>query len=205
MRWGTEALFSPEAMVAAQPVVDAAPQQQPAAVKADGDPTTCQGNGAAPMEEDGAEPDAASADADAAGTTAGKDTDAASVPAPAPPLSEPALQQLVAIADEVHKSGDWRLTAPSAAGSAQPSPAPDSATNGRTSGMPKLVTGLGAGLEAAAAREWQSNECEEEESSDAGASFVMQPAALSLLPLCCSAQCGTCARSRAGCAAKTSK
>lgn len=175
VRWGTEALFSPEALAAAQPAADAAPEQQPAAaVKAEGGGNAAGGSDAAPMQEDGVQPDAAAAAADA---TANKDADAAAAPEPASPLSEPALQQLVAIADEVRKSAAWRLPALPAPSSSSDL-APDSATNGPISGAaaappgggeaPKTVTGLGAGLEAAAARDWQPNECEEAETSEAG-------------------------------------
>lgn len=171
MRWGTKALFSPEALAAAH--------QQDATVKPEG------GNGAvndsaAPMQDSGPQP-AAAAGADAPAEPAAGNGSGAAALTPAPvaplPLSDPALQQLLAIADEVRKSADWRPPARATPAGATEA-ASDSVTNGPVSrgsveaassdARPKAVDCLGDGLEGAAARDWQPNECEESETSEAG-------------------------------------
>lgn len=173
VRWGTKALFSPEALAAAQ--------QQDTTIKAEGGSGAVH-NSAALVHDGGPQPSTAvgsEAPADpAAANGSGSGTAAlASAPTAALPLSEPALQQLVAIADEVRKSADWRPAARATpAGSTEA--ASDSVTNGpvdkaavdaaSSDARPKAVDSLGDGLEGAAARDWQPNECEESEISEAG-------------------------------------
>ena len=173
VRWGTKALFSPEALAAAQ--------QQDATVKPEGGNDAV--NSSAALVQDGdPQPSLAvgsEVPADpAAGRGSGSGTAAlASAPAAPLPLSEPALQQLVAIADEVRKSADWRPAARATPASATEL-ASDSVTNGpvdkaavdaaSSDARPKAVDSLGDGLEGAAARDWQPNECEESEISEAG-------------------------------------
>jgi hypothetical protein len=175
VRWGTKALFSPEALAAAQ--------QQDATVKPEGG-SGAVNNSAALTQDSNSQPSTVAgseAPADPAagsGSGSGSGTAAmASAPAAPLPLSEPALQQLVAIADEVRKSADWRPPARATPAGATEL-ASDSVTNGpvdkaavdaaSSDARPKVVDSLGDGLEGAAARDWQPNECEESEASEAG-------------------------------------
>lgn len=195
VRWGVEALFSPEALAAPPPAAAAASDAAAAGqsiVKAE--------RGAAAADSDAAQNGGAAAQLAASadnGTAEAPDASAAAASVAAeeaPVLAEPALQRLASIADEIRKRPDW--TPAALAGDAQPATAgqaaaPDAsaasaangaianrpaggnaiAANGAAGGAeaPRVLTGLGPGLEGVVTREWQPNECEEDEVSEAGA------------------------------------
>lgn len=196
MRWGVESLFSPEALTpphlpaavpaaAGDPAADTAPDAAAATLKAE--------DGGAVTLDTGAAQNGGAAAPPAAGSPAAANA-AAAVADEAPVLPEPALQWLAGIADEIRKSPDWTpaalaAAAPDAAAAASAPGAPTA--NGPAGGTadaagaaagaggaaaaaggafaPKVVTGLGPGLEGVVTREWQPNECKEDEVSEAGA------------------------------------